>query len=135
MYANLLQTYDTVSKATLSGREMEAAVLTKAALKLKECQEAWDADDRDARLDEALKFNQRMWSIFQGELGREDNPLPKQLKLDLLRLSSFIDKRILETMAYPSPEKLTAVISINQNVAAGLRQRLAVSDNSSTQVW
>ena len=129
MYANPLQTYDNVSRTTASGPEIEASVLTKAALKLKECQETWHADDRDVRLDEALKFNQRTWSIFQGELGREDNPLPKQLKRDLLRLSSFIDKRIFETMAYPAPEKLTPIININQNIAAGLRQRPAVNDD------
>ncbi len=105
----------------MSGREIEAAVLTKAALKLKECQNNWEADNRDQKLEEALKFNQRIWSIFQAELAKEDNPLPAQLRRDLLSLSAFIDRRILETMAYPSPEKLTIVIDININIAAGLR--------------
>ena len=129
MYAHPLQMYETVSSTTLSGRDIEAEVLTKGALKLRQCQESWDEDGRRAKLDDALKFNQRVWSIFQGELGREDNPLPKQLKRDLLKLSVFIDKRIFETMAYPSPEKLTAIIEINQNIAAGLRQRPAANDN------
>jgi len=129
MYANPLQTYDSVSRTTLSGREIEAAVLTKAALKLKECQKGWDDSDRKMKLDEALKYNQRVWSIFQGELGRDDNPLPKNLRRDLLRLSAFIDKRIFETMAYPSPEKLTSIIEINQNIAAGLRECPAANDN------
>jgi flagellar protein FlaF len=105
----------------MSGREVEAAVLTKAALKLKDCQGKWDAPDRDARLDSALKFNQRVWSILQAEIMKPENPLPEKLKVDLLRLSGFIDKRIFETMAYPSPEKLTIIININQNIAAGLR--------------
>ena len=35
-----------LAKATQSGREIEAAVLTKAAVKLKECQDNWDAPDR-----------------------------------------------------------------------------------------
>ena len=129
MYANPLQMYESVSRTTLSGREIEAAVLTKGALKLRECQNGWDQADCKAKLQEALKFNQRMWSVFQGELGREDNPLPKPLRRDLLRLSAFIDKRIFETMAYPSPEKLTAIIEINQNIAAGLRQQPAANDN------
>jgi flagellar protein FlaF len=43
------------------------------------------------------------------------------LKQDLLSLSVFIDKRIFEVMAYPNPEKLTAIININLNIAAGLR--------------
>jgi flagellar protein FlaF len=121
VYRNPLETYQTVDKATMSGRETEARVLSKAALKLKDCQDNWDAEDRSAKLDEALKYNQRIWSIFQGELAKEDNPLPRQLKQDLLRLGAFIDRRIFETMAYPAPEKLTVVININQNIAAGLR--------------
>ena len=120
MYANQLRTYETVSKATMSGRQVEAAVLTKAALKLKDCQENWEAEDRNTKLDHALKFNQRIWSIFQAELVRPDNPLPKKLRQDILNLSVFIDKRIFETMAYPAPEKLTAIININLNLAAGL---------------
>jgi len=121
MYRNPLEAYQTVDRTTMSGRETEARVLTQAALKLKDCQDNWNAEDRNAKLDEALKYNQRIWSIFQSELAREDNPLPGQLKQDLLRLSVFIDRRIFETMAFPAPEKLTAVININQNISAGLR--------------
>jgi len=121
VYSNPLEAYQTVDKTTMSGRETEARVLTQAALKLKDCQDNWQAEDRDDKLDDALKYTQRIWSIFQGELAKPDNPLPRQLKINLLRLSSFIDKRIFETMSYPSPEKLTAVININRNIAAGLR--------------
>jgi len=120
MYANQLRTYETVSKAAMSGRQVEAAVLTKAALKLKECQEDWKAEGRSTKLNEALKFNQLIWSIFQAELVRPDNPLPKKLRQDILNLSVFIDKSIFETMADPSPEKLTAIIDINLKLAAGL---------------
>ena len=116
-----LRAYDSVAKATLSGREIEAAVLTKAALKLKKCHDNWDAPDREYKLDEALKYNQRIWSIFQSELSREDHELPDKLRLDILRLAAFIDRRIFETMAFPSPEKLKIVIDINNNLAAGLR--------------
>jgi len=121
VYKNPVEAYQDVEKATISGRETEARVLNKAAQKLKNCQDNWDAVDREEKLDEALRFNQRIWSIFQGELSRDVNPLPKQLRRDLLRLSAFIDRRIFETMAYPSAEKLTAVININNNIAAGLR--------------
>jgi flagellar protein FlaF len=125
MYAHTqtqsLRAYESVSKATHSGREIEAAVLTKAALKLKKCQDNWDTPDRDNRLEEALKYNQRIWSIFQSELSREDHQLPKKLRLDILRLAAFIDRRIFETMAFPAPEKLNIVININNNLAAGLR--------------
>ena len=79
------------------------------------------AEKREEKLDEALKYNQRIWSIFQSELSRDDHEMPKKLRLDILRLAAFIDKRIFETMAFPSPEKLNIVININNNLAAGLR--------------
>ena len=122
MYSSPLQAYETVNKKTMSGREIEAEVLTKAARKLKDCQDSWNADDRDEKLTEALKFNQLVWSIFQGELKKEDNPLNRKLRADLLRLSAFVDRRIFETIADPSPEKLNIVININNNIAAGLRE-------------
>jgi flagellar protein FlaF len=121
VYNPAVHSYEQVDKKTISGRETEARVLSKAALKLKKCQENWGSAESDQQLDEALRFNQKVWSLFQGELGREDNPLPGKLKIDILRLAAFIDKRIFEVMAFPSPEKLNIIININQNIAAGLR--------------
>ena len=123
MYAaQQLEAYRTVQRTTEhSSRELEALVLTKAALKLVEIQNNWDSPDRDEKLDEALRHNQFIWSIFQGELMKPDNPLPKQLKQDILSLSAFIDKRTFEVMAQPTPEKLAVIINLNLNLAAGLR--------------
>lgn len=120
MHAIQAEAYKNTQKAGMSGREVEAAVLTKAALMLKNCKENWDSTDREAKLDEALKFNQFIWSLFEGELIRDDNPLPKQLRQDILSLGAFIDKRIFEIMALPAIEKLDTVIDINLNLAAGL---------------
>ena len=119
--ANAVNAYRQVDKSTNSGRETEAMVLTEAALQLKKCQENWDSPQRDHVLDAALRHNQKIWSLFQSELEREDNPLPQKLRIDILRLAAFIDKRIFEVMAYPAPEKLSILIKINQNLAAGLR--------------
>ena len=121
MLANQLEAYRTVQKTTKSGRELEASVLTTAALMLQNVQNNWEASDRDARLDEALRYNQRIWSIFQSELAGSDNPLPRKIREDILTLRLFIDKRILEVMAQPVTEKLAAIINININIAAGLR--------------
>lgn len=129
MYQAALKAYESVNKSTMGGRDIEAAVLTKAALKLKEVQSHWDAADRFSRLDSALRFNQRIWTIFQAELAKAENPLPHTLKVDLLRLSAFIDKRIFEIMAYPAPEKLTILINMNNNIAAGLRTRQPSTDS------
>ena len=127
MHQAALKAYDSVNKSTMSGREVEAEVLTKAAIRLKACQDNWAENGQGAKLEAALKYNQRIWTIFQAELEKPENPLPHPLKVDLLRLSAFIDKRTFETMAYPAPEKLTILININHNIAAGLRIRSAAA--------
>ncbi len=121
MLSNAVKAYESVQKETMSGRETEARVLTQAALKLMECQKNWNTPDRNKLLDSALKYNQRLWSIFQVEVAKPDNPLPKDIKMNILQLSKFIDRRIFDTMAFPTPEKLDIIIRINKNIAAGLR--------------
>jgi flagellar protein FlaF len=121
VYQNPLQAYQTVEQNTLSGRETEARVLTKAAMMLKECQKDWNSPERKEKLDQALRYNQRIWSIIQAELLDESNKLPKPLKENILLLSAFIDKRIFNIMAFPEPEKLKIIVDISLNLAAGLR--------------
>lgn len=121
MPGNPYSTYESANIEGMSQRELEASVLTKAGVMFKRCQENWDASDRDEKLAEAIKYNQMVWSFFQAELVQPDNPLPKKLREDILSLSVFIDKRLFEVLAYPSPEKLNAVININFNLASGLR--------------
>jgi flagellar biosynthesis activator protein FlaF len=122
VYATQLEAYKATQKLNPSGREIEASALMQAALNIKECQNDWNAADRDAKLREALRNNQTVWSILQGELIKEDNPLPKQVKEDLLSLSLFIDKRTFDVMLNPDPQKLTILIDINLNIAAGLNK-------------
>ena len=122
MYANQLEAYRTAKNSTVSGRDVEAAALTRGALLLTECQKSWDSCEKNGKLSEALRINQMIWSIFQAELAREDNPVPKHLKQDILSLSLFIDKRIMDVLANPASEKLDAIININLNLAAGLNK-------------
>lgn len=73
-------------------------------------------------MEKALRFNQLLWSFFQAALVEPENPLPGNLKEDILRLSMFIDQRIFEIIAHPEPEKMTILIEINTNIAEGLRE-------------
>ena len=117
--------YQSVQKETMSGRETEARVLSKAALKLKKCQENWDSENRRTDLEEAFEYNHQIWSLFQAELTKPDHPMDKELRQNILNLSVFIEGRIYDTRAYPDPEKLTAIIHINNGLAAGLRASAA----------
>lgn len=116
-----LNAYKQTVKTTISGRELEATVLTKAARMLQDCQEHWGKEGHAGRLDAALTFNQKIWTIFQEELLKDDNPLPVKIRENILTLSVFIDKTIIDVMAKPAPEKLKIIIDINVNLAAGLR--------------
>ncbi|MCX8069900.1 MAG: flagellar biosynthesis regulator FlaF [Thermodesulfovibrionales bacterium] len=103
-----------------SGRELEASILVRCALMLKDCQDNWSAPDINERLERALRYNQTIWTVLQTEISKPENPLPLEMKNNLLNLSLFIDKKIFEALAEPSPEKLTPIMSINANIAAGL---------------
>lgn len=121
MHQTPVNAYASMQKEHLSGRELEASVLSRAGLMLKQVQDNWGSPDRDAKLLEAVKFNQKVWSFFQAELSDPDNPLPKNLREDILNLSMFIDKRLFEVLASPDKDKLQIVIDIDFNIAAGLR--------------
>jgi flagellar protein FlaF len=132
VFKNPLQAYQEVDKSGMSGRDVEAYALTKAAMALRECQNNWESPERDQLLELALKLNRRVWSIFQAELTRADNPMPTPIKHNILRLSTFIDKRSLQIISEPKTEALNIIISINENLAAGLRQSVADASNVET---
>jgi len=121
MPENPIDTYQQIEKEALTGRELEAAVLSKAATRLRAAQDQWDSALESGLLEEVLRYNQRIWTVLQVELASEGNPLPKDLKQNLLSLSLLVDKRTFEVMSYPSADKLDVLISINNNIAAGLR--------------
>ena len=122
MYTKQLDAYRTGQSAgNMSGRDIEAGALTRCAMLLSDCRKNWDAPDRDDQLAEALRTNQMVWSILQSELVRDDNPLPLDIRQNILTLSVFIDNRIIQVMADPNPDKLMIIIDINLNLAAGLR--------------
>ena len=121
MQQNSVSAYNNIQKESLSGRELEASVLSRAGLMLKQVQENWNSPDRESKLIEAVKFNQKVWSFFQAELSDPEDPLPKNLREDILNLSLFIDKRLFEVMAFPDPAKLSIIIDIDFNIASGLR--------------
>ena len=112
----------------MTGRQTEARVLTEAAVKLKYCRDNWEAPDRRAKLDEALTYAQRVWSLIQGDLLDEKNPLPQNIKHNILTLSAYIDQRIFNIQAYPEPQKLSIIIDIHLNLAAGLRDSAQVPE-------
>ena len=111
----------------MTDREREAAVLMKAAALLRHAQMQWATAQREKLLDEALRFNQRIWTFFQVSLSDQENRLPDEIKAQVLTLSAYVDRRIFEVMAFPEADKLSVLIAINTNLAAGLKGSAASS--------
>jgi flagellar biosynthesis activator protein FlaF len=116
----MAQEQEMTPTAELAGRELEAAVLNKAASMMESVLGRWQEDAEHELLASALKYNQALWSVFQAELLDEANPLPADLRENILSLSSFVDRRTFEVMAYPEPDKLDILIKINRSLAEGL---------------
>jgi len=120
MYSSARDAYHTAAKASASNRDLEANALFKAARLLESCRLNWDSPERPARLEEALTYQQRLWSFFQSELTQPANPLPAELRSWLLSLSVFLDKRAMEVRMNPDPAALEPLIKINREIALGL---------------
>lgn len=116
---NLSDAYSNTHAASMTPREVEAFCLTRAALMLNDIRQDWDG--RKHELDEVLEKNKVLWVALTSKINDEDNPLPVDLKQNMANLALFIFKRTIELIADPVPEKLDALISINRNIAAGLR--------------
>ena len=115
-----LMAYTNIKRMTASPREIEADALTRGAEKLIECCERWDDCERQQLLKDALKYNQKLWTIFQKSLTAKDNPLPKDLKINVMKLGVFIDRQIFLIIAEPSLDKIRSIIDINLSLAKGL---------------
>jgi flagellar protein FlaF len=120
MFSDPCQAYDAGRKTTSSSRELEAAALFKAARLLEACQQSWGRAGNGDQLDQALGYNQRLWTLFQCELESPDHPLPPEIRANLLRLSAFVDRRTWEIRADPTPDKLQALVNLNRMIGSGL---------------
>jgi len=109
-----------IQKNTPDQRELEAHVLLKSSRFLADLQNNWDNVTPDL-LEETLKYNRQIWMMFYDTaIENEEGGRPDDLRSNIINLANFIFKREIEVMSSPSPEKLNILISINQEIAAGL---------------
>ena len=113
------QAYGRTAQATSNPRDLEADLLIKAAAKLQSVCDDWS--NRRTDLDAALLYNRRLWTIFVSSVTRPENPLPIQVKQNIANISLFIFNQTLQIQTDPRPDKVPALISINREIAAGLR--------------
>ena len=111
--------YTKVSRTALSPREAEAAVLIKASSRLQSLRE--EAVAGSAALNEALAFNQKVWTVLSSGVNEPANAVPEEIRAGVNRLAIFVFRTILDTMVEPSARKLDTLVALNNHLAAGLR--------------
>ena len=116
--------YKAVSEKIASPRATEADLLIEAALRLQKIQGDWEQLDTND-LDNALRYNRMLWTIFISTVTKEDNPLPAPIRQNVANLGIFVMKHTMSILAEPKPEKLSTLININRNLAAGLSANAA----------
>jgi flagellar protein FlaF len=111
----------TQQQAPLSQRELEAHVLIKAASRLQVIRDNWA--DKQGELDEALTKNRKLWTILVAGVTDEASPAPLEVKQNIVNLGMFIFNHTIALTAAREldPQRLSVLININRQIAAGLR--------------
>lgn len=107
-----------VALGVQSPRQAEGYALVEVARRMEDVRRD-DQSTRQAKID-IFTLNWRLWTIFQSELSNPDNPLPTEIKKNMLQLANFIDKHTIKEMRDPTDKGLEVLVNINRQVAAGL---------------
>lgn len=111
--------YATSARNGMTPRDLEASALLKAAARLQAARD--DHAPADPEFDAALTHNRRLWTVLSAALSDPASAMPEDLKARLQILANFVFNHTLAITVAPAPEKLTSLIAINRDLAAGLR--------------
>jgi len=115
------QTYGNVAKQISSPRKLEADLLLEAASRLQAVQA--DRGDKNIKLDHALRYNRKLWTIFVTSVTSKESELSTEIRQNVANLGMFVIKQSMELLGNPRQESIGALININRQVAAGLLGR------------
>ena len=114
-----VKAYAKVAKEIAAPRELEAALLLKAASKLQAAYDSWNGK-KPAGLEEALAYNRRLWSVFIDAVQDGGNKLPVTVRDNLTKLGAFVLGETFALMTKPKPDHLKSIIRINRGLAKAL---------------
>lgn len=111
-----------------AGRHIEISILEMANGKLRaamgeDAEISWSRD-----LDEALRFNQKVWDVFAADWMAEACPLEQGLREKLLSLAVFVKKRTFTITAQPTRGGVDLLVALNEQIIDGLRRGLGSAD-------
>jgi len=119
MQNQALQAYQQVGKQTVPPRDLEANLLSTAAAHFQRIREDWEL--LGGELPTALIFNRKLWTVFLTSVTDPESQLPQDVRQNIANLGVFVLSQTAELQVAPAPEKLDILISINRELAAGLR--------------
>jgi flagellar protein FlaF len=115
--------------STGSSRDTDSRALAACARRLEDAKNHLAANpkskDRLKDYGDAIRHNQRLWTIFQVAISDPQNPLPQDLKITLLNLSRYVDKTSFRALGKYQPDLIDSLIDINRIIAAGLSKQPA----------
>ena len=109
--------YQQAQKLGSNPRETESRALLESARRLRAVQQP-DADLEAYRT--ALRTNWRLWTLFQTDIAEAQNPLPDEIKRNMLSLCAFVDRQTISALSRVAPASLQVLIDINRHIAMGL---------------
>ena len=119
---------------TGNSRDTDARALLACARRLDDAKIVMQEDVKskeNLRLyGEAIRHNQRLWTIFQVALSDPQNPLPENLKMILLNLSRYVDKTSFRAIGKYTPDLIDSLININRVIANGLSKQTGHGETS-----
>ena len=115
------RSYGAIAKQIANPRELESQLLLTAASRLQAVHDCWDAGPSD--LDDALLYNRKLWTVFLTSVTGDDHPLPAEIRQNVANLGLFVIKQTLSMMTDPRRDRLSPLININRQLAAGLAGR------------
>jgi len=126
-----LKAYQTAQLKNMTPREVEAMAFTKAANMM---DDAKRNPGDFAVLSQAVRFNHLFWTILQADITDPANKLPGEIKANIMSLSLFVDRQTTQALRSRDTDDLDILITINRNLAMGLRENPAapVPDSTAT---
>lgn len=111
--------------AATDQRTLEGRALMKAAEKLQTLSDRLDNDESIPleEIDDTLTYNRKLWTVFASDAADGSHDLPQEIKNNIANIAVFIFKRTVEVLADPQPQRISALIDINRQIASGLLKK------------
>ncbi|MDR3488366.1 MAG: flagellar biosynthesis regulator FlaF [Bradyrhizobium sp.] len=113
--------YSRIAQAVADPRDLEAQLLLKAATGIQAYIDGKVSSQK--QIVEAINYNLKVWKLFSTAMGDPKNPLPDDIKSNVVNLGVFVIGHSLNqlTASEIDAESLKILVKINSDLAAGLR--------------